>query len=113
MLPQICVKTGEPVPHNMLSKRFVWCSPIVGLLIFLSPLVLIVVYLVVRKEVRRYVWFASLAAKKLSTAACHQGPGSDRPVSYPTLRRGIEFNARDNHCHGPISGIDSFTVYRL
>jgi hypothetical protein len=50
MLPQICVKTGEPVPHNMLSKRFVWCSPIVGLLIFLSPLVLIVVYLVVRKK---------------------------------------------------------------
>ena len=34
----------------METRRFTWCAPLVGLLIFLSPLILVVVYFLVRKR---------------------------------------------------------------
>ncbi len=51
MLLPICVKTGRPVgADEMVTKRFVWAPSWVGLLFLLSPLVLLIVYLAVRKN---------------------------------------------------------------
>jgi len=50
-LPRFCVKTNEPVSVlDMQTKGFTWCSPLVGLLILLSGLILIIVYFLVRKR---------------------------------------------------------------
>lgn len=51
VLPQVCVKTNEPVsPQDMIEGRLSWCSPIVGLLILLSGFLLILVYFIVRQK---------------------------------------------------------------
>lgn len=51
VLPPICVKTNQPVsPHDVVSRRLTWCSPLVALLILLSGLLLILVYFLVRRH---------------------------------------------------------------
>lgn len=51
VLPEFCIKTNVEVqPDDMQTRRFTWCSPILGLLILLSGLLLILVYFIVRKH---------------------------------------------------------------
>lgn len=51
VLPAVCVKTNQPVSQeDLVEKRFYWCSPIVGLLIVVSGLLLMLVYFVARRK---------------------------------------------------------------
>ena len=53
VLPPFCVKTNRPVqPEDFQQRQLSWCPPIVALLILLSGLLLILVYIVVRKHCR-------------------------------------------------------------
>ena len=51
VLPPVCVKTNQPVTEkDMVRKVYYWCSPLVCILIFLSPLILILAYFIARKR---------------------------------------------------------------
>jgi len=51
VLPPFCVKTSAAVQQqDIRQRRLSWCSPIVGLLILLSGLLLILVYFIARKH---------------------------------------------------------------
>lgn len=51
VLPAFCIKSNTPLSQeDMKQRRLSWCSPIVGLLILLSGLLLILVYFVLRKR---------------------------------------------------------------
>jgi len=49
-LPNLCIKTGEPINSGKRrKKKLYWSSPWLILLLLLSPLVYIIVYYCVRK----------------------------------------------------------------
>jgi hypothetical protein len=51
VLPPVCVKTNERVSENdLMRKDYHWCSPLVGLLVLASGLLLILVYFAARKK---------------------------------------------------------------
>jgi len=51
VLSPVCIITNRPVTEYDLSrKQFTWCTPWVGLLILVNPLVLLLVYLVLRRK---------------------------------------------------------------
>lgn len=50
-LPMRCVKTNQPVTEaEMIRKKLYWCSPYVMLTILLSLIVVLILYLVLRKS---------------------------------------------------------------
>ena len=51
LLPPFCVETGAPVSESeMRKKQFYWCPNWIYILLLLNIFILIVVYLVARKE---------------------------------------------------------------
>ena len=79
VLPARCIKTNELVEQAAVNKTFYWVNPAWLLLILASPLALLVVYLVVRKEChitfsmsrseRRKVWTRTTASLLVFGAA--------------------------------------------
>ena len=50
VLPSRCVKTNQPIPESSLKTRDMsWAHPMIAVLVLLSPLILIIVYFIVRK----------------------------------------------------------------
>ncbi len=51
-LPGRCVKTNEPVDGKAITKTLSWANPAVSLLVLVNVIVLIIVYMIVRKQCR-------------------------------------------------------------
>jgi hypothetical protein len=58
-LPPMCVKCGEPVPGQFLTKNFRWHPPWIYLLILIGILIYVIVALVMQKSARISVPFCA------------------------------------------------------
>ena len=51
VLPARCVKTNEPLTDKEMKKHdFYWCTPVIAVAILLSPLIVILLYFILRKK---------------------------------------------------------------
>jgi hypothetical protein len=67
ILPPPCVKCGSPADGKPVKKTFFWHSPMLYLIILLSPLIYVIVALIVRKGMRVRVPFCMQHAQRRST----------------------------------------------
>ena len=49
-LPDLCLYSGQPTQGQRTTKKLVWASPAIAILLVISPLIYIIVYLIVRKS---------------------------------------------------------------
>ncbi len=49
-LPELCLYSGQPTQGKRVTKKLVWATPAISILMVISPLIYLIVYFIVRKS---------------------------------------------------------------
>lgn len=92
MLPNLCVKTGKPLPDAKRTKKTLyWAHPAWALLIFINLLIYAIVYLCIRKKVTFHYSISPQAKRKRFALV-----SSSLLLTFGSLAAGIYFLMADD-----------------